>query len=97
MATISVFTTPTIPKVVLNDTNMVTCQATYLKPICLTLIYATSSYRYFLLCHESRSILPKIIKKNCLTRILGDPHLVKWRPFLILPTIKCKTTIWPRN
>ena len=33
MAAISVFTTTTISKNVLNDTNMVTCRATYLKPL----------------------------------------------------------------
>ena len=33
MAAISVFTTSTISKVVLNDTNMVTCRATYMKPL----------------------------------------------------------------
>ena len=37
MAAISVFTTSTISKVDLNDTNMVTCRATDLKPIWLTL------------------------------------------------------------
>ena len=79
IAAISVFTTSTISKVVLNDTKMVTYRATYLKPIWLTLIYVTSSYRYFLLCHESPSILSKI-KKKCLTQILFDRHLVKWRP-----------------
>ena len=33
----------------------------HLKPIWLTLIYVTSNYTYFLLCHKSPSILSKII------------------------------------
>ena len=85
MAAISVFTTLTISKVVLNDTNMVTCRAIYLKPLSWTLIYVTSSYRCFLLCYESASILSKIIKKLFDTNFFYS-YFVKWRPSCILAT-----------